>query len=271
MKADTFDHNLGPDKLLLARDRNPPADRDFVIFFTPRSGSSWLTDICERTRRLSRPDECFNPQFMPEMTRALGARNMNEYVELLRRRRNTRGIYGCQLTYHQLNVTFSSEDEFMDYFGRSQFIWLIRKDIVSQAISLAKMVSTSVSHAPSASVDDIRKSDLDFAYDRSKIKHWLNHILAAEIKTESLFKKYRLKPLRLSYEGVTSLGAQGAVNLVAAHVAADLGEVSDLDTKHRKIGTEVNDHYSDKFRSEEADFLEQIRQIRLETVENCEK
>lgn len=47
--------------------KRPAAHLDYVIHFTPRSGSSRLTEILAATKCLSAANEAFNPTFVPRM------------------------------------------------------------------------------------------------------------------------------------------------------------------------------------------------------------
>ena len=81
------------DRVMLA----PRAERSYVIHFTPRSGSSWLTDVLGQTNVFGLPDEYFNPSFIPRNATAFGATNLDEYIEVLHRRRGAKakgGIFG---------------------------------------------------------------------------------------------------------------------------------------------------------------------------------
>lgn len=56
--------------------RRPAAARTYGIIFTPRSGSSRLTDIASEWPVLGQPNECFNPGFIEEMARKLNVRQV---------------------------------------------------------------------------------------------------------------------------------------------------------------------------------------------------
>lgn len=240
----------------------PPATTQYVMYFTPRSGSSWLTDIADRTRKLSIPGECFNPNFMPNMTRALNATNMEEYIDILVRRRNTKGVFGFQITYHQLNAVFRSREKFLSHFPSEKCFWLIREDILLQAISLHKMQMTQLSHAPQITDEDLEAKDKSFQYDAKQIKRWLEHIRSAEISTEELFADHGLTPYRMSYEQNTSLRPARIVNAMGHFLGLEHMTGLKLNTAHRKIGTSTNDHYADRFRSEMSDYMEKIDEAR---------
>ena len=50
--------------------KRAPAQTNYVIYFTPRSGSSWLTDVLQQTGQLGAAPEAFNPNFVPAIARS---------------------------------------------------------------------------------------------------------------------------------------------------------------------------------------------------------
>lgn len=240
----------------------PEAQTKYVIYFTPRSGSSWLTDILAQTGRLSRAFEAFNPNFVPNIAKAINASNLNQYSNVMCRRFNTQGVFGFEITMHQLNAVYRKKDNFMDRYGAGPCFWLIRQDIVAQAVSLAKMVTTQVGHTANATAEQRQTSDKAFQYDRALIKQWLNHILVAERLNEELFKDYSLTPLRLSYEQITTLGAARVVDIFAQHIGVSDMPETEVESTHTKLGTSLNDEYSARFREEEAAFIRKVDEER---------
>ena len=81
-----------------------PARFFYVIHFTPRSGSSWLTDVIAATRQLSAANEAFNPGFIPRIAQAVHATDLDDYFQMLIRVYNTKGVYGTEVTAHQINA-----------------------------------------------------------------------------------------------------------------------------------------------------------------------
>ena len=239
--------------------RKPPAHTRYVIYFTPRSGSSWLTDILARTRRLSLANEAFNPNFIPNIAQVCNASTLEQYINVLLRRHAQKGIYGFEITMHQFEAVFRDPQVFMEHFGRGPCFWLIREDIVAQAVSLYKMVTTKVTHAPQIDAERRAAAEATFRYDASAIKRWLNHILTAERKNEVLFREFGLSPLRMSYEQLTALGAQRTVDLVTRHLGLkkNLPRVN-LESGHVKVGTSMNRDFAERFRREERDFLAKV-------------
>ena len=70
----------------------------YVVFFTGRSGSTWLTDLAASTRLLGVPDEFLND------VRYIAAtyQNINEAAfEVARNTRTSNGVVGVEFSYSQ--------------------------------------------------------------------------------------------------------------------------------------------------------------------------
>lgn len=246
--------------------QRPEPTKSYVIYFTPRSGSSWLTDILQQTNQMGLANELFNPNFMPAIARSLHAGDIHQYIDAAQRKLHTRGTFGFEITFHQLKVIFPGERVFLGHFAQVPCFWLVREDIVEQAVSLAKMVLTKVAHSPNASEEQRRASDSAFEYDAAKIKTWLQHILTAEQGNEDFFKRHGMTPLRMSYEAMVRLGPENTVRLMADHVGAGALMKTQFAPKHEKIGTSRNRDYAARFRQDEADFLAEVDAQRTETL-----
>jgi len=258
MSADLF-RNVVVDPQRQAKMRKRPAAKtSYVIHFTPRSGSSWLTDIIAATGRLSAANEAFNPSFIPKIAQALNATDMDSYIQMLLRRFNTHGVYGVEVTAHQINAVFRNYAAFHRYFGAAPCFWLVRQDIAAQAVSLAKMVTTNVAHTKGPDAETRQSADQRFVYDAALIKRWLKHIHAAEVASETWFAEYGLTPLRMSYEQTTRLSPLQMVNVIARHLGLpDIAPMA-FATQHGKLGTDQNTSFADRFREEEAAFMADI-------------
>ena len=246
--------------------RSPAPEKCYTIFFTPRSGSSWLTSILSKTKIMGTPGERFNPNFMPSSTRAKGARNLAQYIEAISRHEAHGGVFGFEITYHQLRRIFENDATFMDHFADSNFFWLIRRDIVSQGVSLDKMVQTQIGHAAQHGSDAIEKSDAIFTYDEERIRKWIIHIRNAEIGTEGLINHYKLSPKRLSYESMMDMGSQKVVNIFSEALGIDSSISEEISSEHRKIGTEKNSAFAERFRSESGEFVKRLEEERAEML-----
>ena len=251
------------------RTRTKPARLKYIMYFTPRSGSSWVTEIAARSGHLGRPGECFNPNFLPQMARAMNATDMDEYCDILTRRRVTNGVFGSQITYHQLNAVFPGEADFIARFPEKKCFWLIREDIVLQGISLVKMLQTQIAHATKASDQELERKEQDFRYDATEIKRWITHIHKAETKTEALIARFELEPFRMSYERNTRLKPQRLANVMHAYLGLPRQTGLNRQSEHRKIGTDRNLEFAEQFRAEMPEFvagLDAARQPMLDAL-----
>ena len=210
--ARRFDRN--PERLL-AHGNSPLAGlapQNIVIFFVARSGSSWLTELLTKTRMLGNPEEWFNPDFVAENARNLGAKSELEYIKALQSELGSNnGIFAIECSYSQMELL--EEIDFFDIFNNennTKFFYLRRKDLVAQAISLYSAKNTGIFHASqSRQVEDTK-----VGYDGPNILHWLVHLLSEEIMFELRFIKTGITPIQLFYEDIVCR-AQDTLDLFA--------------------------------------------------------
>jgi len=236
----------------------PVATQDYVIHFTPRSGSSWLTDLLRATDRLSQPGESFNPVFVPRIAASHGVETLPAYVDSLRRRRNTDGVFGAQTTHYHIRRTFGSGAMFHRYFRQAAAFWLIREDIVAQAISLSRKQQTGVGHQTGGAGG----ADCEFIYDGPGILRWLRHIRAAEFGSEAHFRRYGIDPVRMSYERMMQMPPKQVVVLFLDRLglADDGNDVPP--SRHQKLRDPRNQAYAARFRAENARVVDKVRSER---------
>ncbi len=245
----------------------PPAETRFVMFFTPRSGSSWVADLVTRSRRMGVLGEAFNPNFLPDMARAMNAPDLDTYCQVQMRRRARDGVFGFQITHHQLIRVFGTEADFIARFGDWQGFWLVRRDIVAQAVSLWKMQTAHIAHAPQIRPDQIRAREAGLAYDGPQIRRWLEHVLVAEEATEALIARMGMTPLRMSYEHNITLKPSHLVNVMRRHLGLPTQRMKNLSSPHAKVGTRLNSDFAARFREDYADWLEEVAARRAPILE----
>lgn len=246
----------------------PPAGANYLIFFTPRSGSSWLTDTIKATRQLGEPNEWFNPEFVPEIASVLNANTPARLVEVLRRSQAPGGVFGAEVTYLQMAAVFGTSDQFLSlYPPLSCTFFLVREDIVEQAVSLAKSVATNVFHSANSSPREIETADRSFKYDRQRIKDWLIDIARQEQSCEALFLEHAMEPVRLSYERTTAAGEKAVVDFFGRTLGVETTNHASQPNGHRKIGTTKNSEYAARFRYENPALVAQIESGRRLTLD----
>lgn len=242
----------------------PAPRKEYVIYFTARSGSSWLTEVLRATGRLGRAGEVFNPDFLPEMAQVCNAPTLAQYLDVIRRRQAPNGVWGCEVTWHQILAVFGTPEAFAGRFGQAGAVWLIRRDIVAQAVSLAKMVRSGVGHSVGHDAAARAAADAAFAYDGPEIARWLHHLCEAEDGCEALFARHGIAPLRLAYEDMIAAGPQAVADRIARHIGEPaLPPGLTFAIAHDKLGTARNDAYAARFARENPRLLARIGRRRV--------
>lgn len=246
------------------------AHTTLVFHFTPRSGSSWLSSILESTGILGTGLELFNPDFMADIARAYGARSLAEYIQMARHVSGHSGVLSLEVTSHQLSAAFKNPSEFFRIYENCPSYFLIREDIVSQAVSLTKMVKTGVSHAPQINQDDLNSADETFEYSADEILSWLNHILEAERNSEKFFEDYGVQPLRISYERMFSKDVDQFLSDITEFAGLpQLPETVKAQSDHKMLATKINRDFAKRFTYEHEHYLNEVnaeRRTRLEKL-----
>lgn len=239
-----------------------PDRRRLIILFTPRSGSSWFGDLLRSTLVLGEPDESLNQDVNAEIIRRFGARTEIDYLNALETETaSTNGAFSMEVIWGHIEL---SEIDFLGYYRDASFVYLRRKDILAQAISLLLATETGVFHNPSgdavtnqAAAELLASPEKTFA----AIRRWWGHLLNYECLTEVQFAIRGISPLRLYYEGIVD-DPPGAVSRVLSHCAVQRQDVDVPRSSHAPVRGEINDELARLFRSEHAGFVRTMDSFR---------
>jgi len=253
-------------------DKFAPAKKTLVIYFTARSASSWLSSILEATGRLGKGIELFNPEFMPDIARHFGARNLDEYIHYAKRFTNLGGVFSFEATPGHIIKTFGRGEGFLGAFPSSYNVLLLRNNIVAQGISLAKMVKVNVSHATALNDNQVRDADKEFSYDAALFTQWIKHLLHHELWLDNHLSSQEIVPLTLTYEQITAEGANKTLDKILNHVGVDsLPDGWNVESPHRKIGSKRNEEHEVRFREQETAFVKEVASQRQRILRRVEQ
>lgn len=248
-----------------ARPGEPEVTRsgpNYLIFFTPRSGSSWLTEFLRSSKGMGNPGEWFNPNFIPVNAKRIGARYVDEYVSAIshiRRDRHTH-VFGAEITLPQLDVINDMVNIFEHFPIRgTHFFYLRRADIVRQAISLYRATSTGEFH--STNLDEAGRRTA--AYNAVSIERMLRQILKQELGFADMFSRYGITPLALTYERMWEAGPEAILDFFTAPVLGDhSGGKPGRAMQHTKLDNPEVADWPERFRRDCPALMAEVEHIR---------
>lgn len=166
-------------------------EKSYFICFINRSGSTLLAEALGRTGRMGRPGEIFNPEPVGNLCRRNGLRSLADYVEWHFRTNTVGGVFGAKAGLHQMVVL--AKQGLLARFPKPQFVFVTRRDLVMQAVSLNIAWQTG---AWTSKTDASRVPE----FDRAAIASTLRSIVDNQAGFEAFFATHGITPLRLDYE-----------------------------------------------------------------------
>jgi len=240
-------------------DRLAPADRTYVVVFTARSGSTWLTSVLSATKQLGYPEEYINPDFVRAVAQAQNTRDPECLLQMLKRRRCTpNGVFGIEV--RAIDVALLSEETFFRVFDdKTVFFNLWRDNIVAQGISLFRAVATGHYHSTDGQVRSPP------SYDGEEIRRWVRHIAITENDNLRMLRRAQ-RPIRgLRYEDIVR-DREGTIEAFARALDVSIEPrelVGPVEGETRKIGDDWNSKAEQRFRREQAGYVAEIEGTRL--------
>ena len=205
-------------------DALPEPRSRFLIAITPRSGSSYLCDLMTKIKLFGTPGEMLNQQFIPQIVKSIPGRTPEEYLRnVVRFRKTKNGISGLKASWFQFRGFTETMDD-RSYLSGFKYIYLTRRDLSAQAISLYKATETSVFHTNVQHSEEAISKLQSLQYDYEKIKEWYVHIDRQEKGWQEYFFKNRIVPLCVTYEEIDD-DVFGVIKRIATFVGVDPNNV----------------------------------------------
>ncbi len=236
-----------------------PAKRRYVILFSPRSGSSWLTGILSATGKLGYPEEYLNPEFIVDVARHMHARTAADLLDsLIRHRKGPNNVFGLEaraldidlLDYHAFAAIFNED---------TLFFHLWRENLVAQAVSLFRAVETGHFHSTDA------PQTAPPEYNAQAILLWMMHILDMENANVVLLRRLGAPARLLRYEDLAGR-AQPAAEQFAHALAVPFSPGALLDPAQpalRKLADAWNAEAEHRLRRDHPGAIQQLHDRRL--------
>jgi LPS sulfotransferase NodH len=231
---------------------------EYLIALTPRSGSSWLTELLAATRLAGNPEEWFNHNSLEGILKNYKCSNLEDYLKCIKGHQSTpNGWFGVEASFFQFNLVLEHTPFEKIFQENLKVIYLTRNDFISQGISLYKAVETGVFHSFQGD-----RSSQECQYDPKKLEYWILHILYQEYYWERFFTQKQINPLRISYEELVK-DTNETVQKIFCYLNIPEGEKITIpqETKHRQLANKVNQSLYDSFQ-ENQEFIENCHQYR---------
>ncbi len=240
----------------------PPADLRYVIFFTPRSGSSYLTDLIRSAGTIGDAGEVFNPKIAAKVAGAMGSKSIEDYTDSIVRARNTDGVFGAEIVWTHLDFMFKDERQFLELVKPDRYVWLTRKDYIAQAVSIMSMGQTKLGHAKNVTDEEIAAARAAITYDAKRIKSAANRIVWMELQSEQFFKRHGITPLRLDYDSMMQTPGRDVLSRIVAHLGVEVTLPDAPSSPHRKLAGTKSAEFAERFRTEHKQFVKRMDKAR---------
>ena len=198
---------------------SPPTCKSYVVFSTPRCGSSLLCEALCNTGLAGAPTEYFDENTRLEFCRQWQVESWDDYLAtLLKKKTGPQGVFGFKAHFHQYEIAFGVE-QLPPLFPGLRFICLTRQDKVRQAISYSKAIQTNQWSSLLPSTNESPK------FDFQQIKQLLRQTENEEQRLEAFLQRHAIVPLKLVYEEIVDApfeAARRCLDFLGEDVPADL-------------------------------------------------
>jgi LPS sulfotransferase NodH len=243
-----------------------PPDKELLILFTPRSGSTWLAGLMRKTCLLGHPAEWFNFRLVNNHCIAMQSypENTSDYVDKIRAfRKGENGLFSAELAADHLQ-DLGEATSIGSHFGQAKYVLLYREDILRQSVSL--FLATQSGFFNSSQVGN-RKHLPD--YDGRAIHLWFTRLLEQERQLLQYCEDRNIRPLQISYEQLRE-NAQAVVKNMGRYCGVEVPAaiLSDIESGQRsKISSSINGDYIQRFNREYGRSIKRLLKKRVFSVQ----
>jgi LPS sulfotransferase NodH len=236
----------------------------YFVCATPRTGSSLLLGLLDRTGVAGHPQAYFRP---PD--RALHAARWHlsdpadpgAFLDAARAAgRTPNGVFGAKLMIDALEALRDDlgtlhpaladrpAELFDAAFGRTAYLYLTRDDTLAQAVSWLRAEQTGTWYVGgSGEIGGNEGGGAAPTFDRARIDELLETIAAENAGWESWFAESGIRPYRLTYEDLTA-DLPGTVRTLLAELGLSLPPGARIVARHRSQSDALNADWVTRYR-----------------------
>ncbi|KWE34121.1 Stf0 family sulfotransferase [Burkholderia territorii] len=250
---------------LLSRLEQAGINRTFTIAFTPRCGSTVLSNALT-SAHLGRPTEYFQYPYSEQSPFGITpGERFEEDFETLILDRSINGIFGSKIMHDHrahlddwLATSVHGYATLDDILPNHRWIYIRRENSIKQAVSLYIADETGVWHMPTCSDSDT--STPKVRYDFFAILTKLMMLLSHEANWEAYFDKTGIRPLRMTYESLIASPSQFFTEL-ADHLGVPADAIASAHLSRNGGLSKISDRMSDVYRDIRERFTEDFLDI----------
>jgi len=223
---------------------HPPADwrvpwRTIIVATVERSGSNFLCDLMTQTDRLGKPEEYFSPYVLRRWFAGRGAHAADSCHLVLEAGTTNNAVASFKLFPFHFQL-LQGEINLSEWFGAPRWVWLRRRDLLAQAISLSIAAQAKSWHH-----QDPEQSTP--VYDARDIDRKLSRLSKHVAMWETYFARTGISPLEIWYEVVTA-DPRAAVERIGAFADIHLTDVTvTAGLRVKKQRSELNREWRQRF------------------------
>ena len=223
----------------------------YLICTTPRSGSNLLSALLESSGMMGQPSEYLNHTgTIPTLAKKHNLIDTNSTIILrkyldfvIHNRSSANNVCGIKLFFNQLE-RFLDFPEMREILQQCHFIFLTRKDLVAQAVSM--YIATETNIWKSMKED---KSSRDFVeYNELKINSILENLIKQNNKWSEFFGVNKLNYLEVNYEEILENSNQ-LCQKICSFCGVDVSNYKFLleSSRFKKQGDSLNQKFANIF------------------------
>jgi LPS sulfotransferase NodH len=238
--------------LLQEIEKIPDPRTCYLIAITPRSGSTYLCDVLTQTKRLGRPQEWLGASSIPKrIDKNMPGRSPEEFLRnALRVTKSKNNVAGLKASWFQFN-DFKQALGNQEALKKFKYIYLTRRDLAAQAVSLYKATKSGIFHSDSQTNEEDLKKLSALPYDFAAIKYWYDHIVVQEKGWQHYFYEQNIYPCCIYYEDIEE-DLQTVLKRFAIYVSVQPNNVilSNQPSNLQKLRNEISHEWTQRFQTD---------------------
>jgi len=231
-------------------------DREFVVLFSARTGSSHLSELLT-SAQIGDVREWLNPGFLHGQATFFGTRTFRDYF-LAIRSVCPGGLFGQKMTvwFYEAFARESAIDDFFRFDVPS--VLLFRENIIEQAVSLRMANHRRLFHRTT----DLNLGELSAVkYEAQEIGRYAMFLFQEELRLKAFCEKKNVAPKFLSYEQLIARDHRQVIEAIAHLIGVTAATLS-MNSRHQKLGNHENLAHARRFMEENLMFCQMLGEHR---------